>query len=117
MGDTKDVLKGYRGLARRRLEAWGVRVWSDVRVINQAGSIFEGVILPRSETFDDLHLVIKLKNGYNVGIHVDRVEQIEELGYKEAFYKIPEQAFPSRPDLPRVTLLGTGGSDAIVLQD
>ena len=35
-----------------------------------------------------------------------------EVGYKEAIYKIPEKAFPSRPKLPRVTLLGTGGTIA-----
>jgi len=112
MSDAKDPLKGYRGLARSRLEQWGMRVWGDVRVRNTAGSTFEGVILPRGETFDDLHVVLKLKTGYNVGIHVDRIETIEELGFKEAVYKIPEKAFPVSPDLPDVTLLGTGGTIA-----
>ena len=107
-----DTLKGYRGRARARLEELGVRVWSDVRLENSAGSVFEGVILPRSGTFDDLHIVLKLKNGYNVGIHVDRIQKVEELGYKEAIYKIPEKEFPARPDLPKVTLLGTGGTIA-----
>lgn len=107
-----DPLKGYRGLARERLREWGVRVWSDVRLTNSAGSVFEGVILPRSETSDDVHLVLKLKNGYNVGVHIERVATIEEVGYKEAVYKIPEKEFPSRPDLPSVTLLGTGGTIA-----
>lgn len=111
-GEHGDELRGYRGLARRRLQEWGVRVWSDVKVVNREGSVFEGVILPRSETFDDLHLVIKLATGYNVGIHVDRVASIEEVGYKEAIYKIPEKDFPAREDLPRVTLLGTGGTIA-----
>lgn len=109
---TSDPLKGYKGLARARLQELGIRVWSDVRMVNSAGSVFEGVILPRSESFDDLHIVLKLKNGYNVGIHVDRVASVEEIGYKEAVYKIPEQEFPSRPDLPNVTLLGTGGTIA-----
>jgi glutamyl-tRNA(Gln) amidotransferase subunit D len=112
MSDGKDPLKGYRGLARSRLENLGMRVWGDVRVRNTAGSTFEGVILPRSETFDDLHVVLKLKTGYNVGIHVDRIESIEELGFKEAVYRIPEKAFPVTPDLPNVTLLGTGGTIA-----
>ena len=112
MSDTRDPLKGYRRLARSRLEQWGMRVWGDVRVKNTAGSTFEGVILPRGETFDDLHVVLKLKTGYNVGIHVDRIESIEELGYKEAVYKIPEKEFPISPDLPNVTLLGTGGTIA-----
>ncbi len=109
---ASDPLKGYKGRARARLEAFGVRVWSDVRAINDAGSTFEGVILPRSETLDDQHVVIKLKTGYNVGLHVERLRTMVELGYKEAVYKIPEQAFPSRPELPRVTLLGTGGTIA-----
>ncbi len=109
---TDDPLKGYRGLARRRLEAWGVRVWSDVELENTAGSVFEGVILPRSETSDDLHVVLKLKTGYNVGVHVDRVARVKEVGYKEAVYKIPEKEFPRSPELPSVTLLGTGGTIA-----
>jgi glutamyl-tRNA(Gln) amidotransferase subunit D len=109
---TRDELKGYKGQARAKLASFGVRVWSEVRLVNDAGSVFEGVILPRSETFDDLHIVIKMKNGYNIGVHVGRVVEITELGYKEAFYKIPEKEFPARPQLPKVTLLGTGGTIA-----
>ncbi len=112
MTAARDELKGYRGQARAKLASFGVRVWSEVRLANDAGSVFEGVILPRSETFDDLHIVIKMKNGYNIGVHVDRVAEITELGYKEAFYKIPEKEFPARPQLPKVTLLGTGGTIA-----
>jgi glutamyl-tRNA(Gln) amidotransferase subunit D len=105
-------MKGYRGRARARLEEQGVKVWSEVRVVNDAGSVFEGVILPRSETLDDEHIVIKMRNGYNVGVHVSRIAQITILGYKEAIYKIPEREFPVRPNLPKVTLLGTGGTIA-----
>lgn len=112
MMPTQDNLKGYKGLARDKLRAWGLRVWSDVQVVNDAGSMLEGVILPRSETYDDQHLVIKMKNGYNIGIHVDRIQRIQEIGYKEAIYKIPEKEFPHRPDLPKITLLGTGGTIA-----
>lgn len=112
MNEMNDPLKGYRGRARAALEKWGVKVWSDVRVMNDAGSVFEGVILPRSGSFDDLHVVMKLKTGYNVGLHCDRLEHVTEVGYKEAKYKIPEKAFPERPTLPKVTLLGTGGTIA-----
>jgi glutamyl-tRNA(Gln) amidotransferase subunit D len=112
MTDATDLLKGYRGRARARLAELGMRVWSDVRLVNTAGSVFEGVVLPRSGNFDDLHVVLKLKTGYNVGVHVDRIASMEELGYKEAHYKIPEKEFPVSPDLPGVTLLGTGGTIA-----
>jgi glutamyl-tRNA(Gln) amidotransferase subunit D len=112
MTDAEDPRKGYRGRARARLEGWRARVWSDVRATNDAGSVFEGVVLPRSETLDDEHVVLKLKTGYNVGLHVDRIVRLEEVGYKEAVYKIPDKEFPFRPDLPKVTLLGTGGTIA-----
>lgn len=112
MAEKNDPLKGYRGRARQRLQELGVRVWSEVRILNDEGSTFEGVILPRSETADDLHVVVKLATGYNVGLHIDRIREVEELGFKEAVYKIPEQEFPHGPDLPKVTLLGTGGTIA-----
>jgi glutamyl-tRNA(Gln) amidotransferase subunit D len=112
MSETRDELKGYKGRARARLGELGVRVWSQVRLVNDAGSTFEGVILPRSETLDDEHVVVKMINGYNVGIHVDRIASVVETGYKEAIYKIPEKEFPRDARLPNVTLLGTGGTIA-----
>ncbi len=112
MSAAQDGLAGYKGRARATLERLGVRVWSDVRITNDRGSSFRGVILPRSETYDDLHVVVKLDNGYNVGLHVDRIRHIEEFGFKEAVYQIPEKAFPRQADLPHITLLGTGGTIA-----
>jgi hypothetical protein len=73
---------------------------------------FEGLILPRSETSDDAHLVLKLGSGYNVGLRFDTILQMEETGYREAHYKIPEKEFPTDPVKPRVKLFGTGGTIA-----
>jgi glutamyl-tRNA(Gln) amidotransferase subunit D len=106
-----DIYKGYRGEALDLLKAQGVRVWSDADVTTTRGR-FTGIILPRSETADDKHIVLKLRNGYNVGITVSTVTEIKEIGYKEAHYKIPEKEFPYDPRKPRVKLLGTGGTIA-----
>ena len=65
-----DIYKGYRGEALSLLKAQGVRVWSDAEVSTTRGN-FTGIILPRSETADDKHIVLKLRNGYNVGITVE----------------------------------------------
>ena len=108
---TTDALKGYKGRARAKLEKLGVRVWSDV-VIRTSKGEFRGVILPRSETEDDRHIVLKLNSGYNVGIRIETIQSAEELGFKEALYKIPERAFPHDDIKPNVTLLGTGGTIA-----
>jgi glutamyl-tRNA(Gln) amidotransferase subunit D len=102
---------GYRDPALRVLKENSVRVWSDVRM-NTADGVFEGLILPRAETQDPFHVVLKLPNGYNVGIHAERIEKIEEIGYRQADYKLPEKEFPYDPQKPKVTLLGTGGTIA-----
>jgi len=57
-------------------------------------------------------VVLKLNSGYNVGLDVDSIIFMEEKGYKEAHYKIPESEFPQDPGKPHVTLLGTGGTIA-----
>ncbi len=107
-----DRFQGYREPARSVMERLQIGVWSEVELINDAGSVFTGVILPRSETADPLHVVVKLTNGYNVGIHADRIAKVTETGYKKAVYKIPEKAFPRDPRKKNITLLGTGGTIA-----
>lgn len=106
-----EALKGYKGAARGLLEKFGVGVWDDCAVQTTRGE-FKGIVLPRSETDDDLHLVLKLASGYNVGIDVSTVTDMKAAGRKEAHYKIPEKEFPVSPNKPNVKLLGTGGTIA-----
>ncbi|NLF09565.1 MAG: Glu-tRNA(Gln) amidotransferase subunit GatD [Pirellulaceae bacterium] len=110
--ERADRFQGYRSPVKDLLEKHQIGVWSEVEVTNDRGSVFTGVILPRSETFDELHLVVKLFNGYNVGIAADRITSVKELGYKKAVYKIPEKEFPYDPVKKNVTLLSTGGTIA-----
>jgi glutamyl-tRNA(Gln) amidotransferase subunit D len=106
-----DDYKGYRNPALNVLKKHNVRVWSDVEMETGRGT-FKGIILPRSETSDAKHIVLKLANGYNIGINVAQVNRIQETAHKEAQYKIPEKEFPVDPVKPRVKLLGTGGTIA-----
>jgi glutamyl-tRNA(Gln) amidotransferase subunit D len=106
-----DIYKGYRGAAKEKLKELGVRVWSDV-IIKSTRGIFKGIILPRAETEDDQHIVLKLHNGYNVGIKTNSIKSVKEVGYKEGHYKIPESEFPRNSKKPNVTLFGTGGTIA-----
>ncbi len=111
MSGDNDTYKGYRGPTVEVMKRFGVRVWSEVKARTTRGD-FEGLFLPRSETSDDAHLVLKLGSGYNVGLRFDSVLVLEEVGYREAHYQIPEQAFPVDPGKPRVKLFGTGGTIA-----
>jgi len=106
-----DIFKGYKGAARDILKKYNVRVWGEIKIKTTRGD-FEGILLPRSENDDDQHLVIKLITGYNIGIDINTINDIKEVGYKEAHYKIPEKEFPSSPDKPNIKLFGTGGTIA-----
>lgn len=108
---NNDKLKGYRGPGAAVLERHGVGVWSEVEIECTTGR-FKGLILPRSETADDRHLVLKLASGYNIGIAAETVKSIKETGRREAHYKIPEKEFPFDPAKPNVKLIGTGGTIA-----
>jgi glutamyl-tRNA(Gln) amidotransferase subunit D len=103
--------KGYRGIALETLKKFNAPVWSDVVFKTPKGS-FSGIILPRSETADELHIVLKLITGYNIGIDAASIQSVEIRGHQEAHYKIPEQEFPKDPRKPNVKLFGTGGTIA-----
>jgi len=106
-----DLFKGYKGPALEMLKKFKIRVWSDSLIKTTRGD-FRGIVLPRSENDDDSHIVLKLITGYNVGIAVENVLDIQEFGYKEAHYKIPEKQFPFSKEKKNVKLLGTGGTIA-----
>ncbi|MDP8209823.1 MAG: asparaginase domain-containing protein, partial [Candidatus Stygibacter australis] len=106
-----DSIQGYKGKALEIIKKYQVRVWSDTLIKSSRGE-FRGIILPRSENDDETHIVLKLATGYNVGVDVHTITEMTELGYKEAHYKIPEKEFPYTEGLPKVKLLGTGGTIA-----
>ncbi|MFN2369942.1 MAG: Glu-tRNA(Gln) amidotransferase subunit GatD [Candidatus Krumholzibacteriia bacterium] len=106
-----DDYEGYRSPTLELLQREGAPVWSQVTLQTTRGD-FSGLILPRSQTADQLHVVLKLATGYNIGVRWDTVESIAVHGRKEAHYQIPEKAFPYDPGKPRVMLFGTGGTIA-----
>ncbi|MBL0177177.1 MAG: Glu-tRNA(Gln) amidotransferase subunit GatD [Ignavibacteria bacterium] len=108
---TTGDFKGYRGEALSTLQNFDAQVWSDVKITTDKGT-YTGIILPRSETADPLHVVIKMRSGYNVGIAASTIQNMVISGRKEAHYKIPEKEFPVDPKKGRVKLLGTGGTIA-----
>jgi glutamyl-tRNA(Gln) amidotransferase subunit D len=78
-----------------------------VRVEKQ-GSVFEGVVMPSS---DDEQVVVKLDDGYNVGVardeaNVEVVGEVEEQGVEH------DVALGDDEDLPTVALISTGGTIA-----
>jgi glutamyl-tRNA(Gln) amidotransferase subunit D len=102
---------GYKGEALSALKKAGCQVGDIIRVTSKEKT-YEGILIPRSETGDREHVVVKLKSGYNVGIHVTSDVKIEKVGKgaKPSFASppLPEQ----KPELPKAVILSTGGTIA-----
>jgi len=56
-----------------------LRPFTKVRLKLKDGSILEGYVLPKPETSSPDVVILKLPNGYNVGIRVSRIESVEVL--------------------------------------
>jgi glutamyl-tRNA(Gln) amidotransferase subunit D len=108
---SEDFFQGYKGQSLETLKKYQVRVWGQATIDTTRGT-FTGTVLPRAENDDDLHIVLKIPTGYNVGIDIGTITGMKETGYKKANYKIPEKQFPVTQGLPNVKLLGTGGTIA-----
>jgi glutamyl-tRNA(Gln) amidotransferase subunit D len=108
---SEDFFQGYKGQALEVLKKYNVRVWGQATIETSRGN-FVGTVLPRSENDDQHHIVLKIPTGYNVGIDVNNILAMKETGYKKANYKIPEKEFPYTDGLPKVKLIGTGGTIA-----
>ena len=108
---SEDFFQGYKGAALEVLKKFNVRVWGQATVATSRGA-FIGTVLPRSENDDDQHIVMKIPTGYNVGLDITTITMMKETGYKKANYKIPEKEFPTTVGLPKVKLIGTGGTIA-----
>ena len=70
--DENSEYKGYRGIALETLKRFNTPVWSEVEITASDGN-YTGLILPRSETADDLHIVLKMLIGYNIGIAAEKI--------------------------------------------
>ena len=108
---TDNIFQGYKGDSLEILKKFNVRVWGQIEVDTTRGK-FKGTILPRAENDDNQHIVIKVSTGYNIGVDINTIKDMKEVGYSKANYKIPEKEFPYSKNLPNVKLIGTGGTIA-----
>jgi len=109
---SESELEGYHGQVLNHLRKSGAKIGSILRIISKSGEAFEGVLIPRSEYSDQSHICLKMRNGYNIGIHLERTEKVEVVGMGEK----PRFTKPSPPQkhegLPRVSIVSTGGTIA-----
>ena len=101
--------KGYSGNALDCLKKYNVKVGDSIKIT--ADLTYSGILMPRYESGDDKHLVLKLGSGYNVGINVDEIQNIEIISSSEVKSEQSEER-KEDPALPKILLLSTGGTIA-----
>jgi glutamyl-tRNA(Gln) amidotransferase subunit D len=106
---------GYREEVRLNLlSKHRISVGDSIRITTKDGEI-TGVLMPRYESASEEYIVIKLKSGYNTGIHVGKIKSITKLLDKDqaSSSSLTTTAVnPAKQNLPRVALISTGGTIA-----
>ena len=107
----EDRLQGYIGKVRNVLESAGAEIGDEVEV--QVGDkTYRGVLIARYELADPEHIVLKLPNGYNIGVRVKDRFKVRRItkARKPGFTPPPRPT--AKPGLPKVTIVSTGGTIA-----
>jgi len=108
-----DPLPGYEGALRDLLEMRGAAVGCRVRLVLKEGAIIDGILMPKHEFSAPNTIIVKLGNGYNIGISIERVESFEVV---ECIHRTakegPEGKATRRSGMPLTKIIGCGGTIA-----
>ncbi len=102
-------LKGYRGKSLELLNKNNIEIGDLIKIIVDLS--YTGILMPRYETSQNSHIVLKLKSGYNIGIELEKIEKIEKISSAEKPIE-DESIRKTNSDLPKILLLSTGGTIA-----
>ena len=99
-----------RDIVEYVLSKFGVGYGDYVLVKTASGMQYRGYIMPRHEYSSPNILVLKMDNGYNVGIAIDKIEDVSSVKPpKVELMKYLEEHVPMRRD-KRVLVLSIGGT-------
>ncbi len=101
--------RGYEGDSLEFLKVNQISVGDSVKIL--ADITYSGIIMPRYEHSDDKHVVLKLKNGYNIGLEIAKIEKIEKNQSVEKIIE-KDKKIEKVEGLPKILLLSTGGTIA-----
>ena len=107
----EDSLQGYRGRLKTTLGDIGAGIGDQIKV-ESGGAEYEGSLMPRLKSDDEHHVVLKLRNGYNLGVTFDASTKIERLGEAEKPKFKPPPLPTMKAGRPRVSIVSTGGTIA-----
>jgi len=83
----------------------------DLIEIKVDGEKIKGILMPHHEFSDENIIIVKLSNGYNIGVEVKKNIKINVLEKKKE-KTVKKRKIPFDPDKPTVSIIGTGGTIA-----
>jgi glutamyl-tRNA(Gln) amidotransferase subunit D len=94
------------------LSKHNISVGDSIKIATEDGEI-TGLLMPRYESASEEYIVIKLKSGYNTGIHVGKIKSITKLLDKDqSSASVRSPVVTSKQNLPKIALISTGGTIA-----
>jgi glutamyl-tRNA(Gln) amidotransferase subunit D len=130
--DKINETESYKGRSLKILSEIGAAIGDTISVRTIGSDQAVGILMPRYESADDDHIVIKLKSGYNIGIGITNIQSVTNLtpyrkqtvsnadsaiSYhtkrREATVReITDNKIEARKPLPNIALISTGGTIA-----
>ena len=104
----------YKGLPRTLIDRAGANPGDRIRLNLPDGRVFEGLLMPRYSSSGDDIIIIKLRNGYNIGVRITPGTTLERIGGPPRLGSAgaPAPLGGPPPKLPeeKVIVIGTGGT-------
>ena len=101
----------YAEEVRALLEEKGIEIGDRVKIVRKDGKEFVGFLMPRTYYNPDV-IVIKLDNGYNIGVAFQEVKEIALVEKSKKREESCEEEVEFGEEKPLVSLLSTGGTIA-----
>ena len=92
-----------------------IEVGDLIEIRKKDGKILKGILMPRIELGNKNSLIIKLENGYNLGIdweEILEIEKIEKIWKLKKEKEVKEDKIEFRKDFKWISILSTGGTIA-----
>ncbi len=105
-------LYGYKGKTLEFLSNAETKIGDRIKIFLK-DQVVEGILMPRSELGDQSHIIMKLSNGYNIGVRVTDNIKIQKITTKDRPVDEGVESIPKEnPYLPLIPIIGTGGTIA-----
>lgn len=104
-------MPGYKGKVREALERIDAKVGCRIQLMSRNNVTIDGILMPKHELSHSDTIIIKLDNGYNIGVDIDKVISIQIVECKKKTEEMVTRIY-EQDMLPRIRILGCGGTIA-----